>query len=294
MKIFKPYDFFAQDLLEILDNLPVGVVLYQEKIVYANPISLILLSCSPRDVFNRYTWELFPKPYQEFIRNNVERRIKGNLVSPKVYPLEVTTSRKEKKWIRIEATTVKYRDEHLGLATIIDITKERKLEERLTELANIDDLTKIYNRRKFFKELSKEIDRAKRYNRPLSLIMADIDDFKLVNDTYGHLIGDCVLKDLAQLFKDMIRASDCVARYGGEEFVIITPETDLAGAVKLGEKLRQVVEGFSFCSGIHITISLGVTQFEKEDTTDLLIRKVDNAMYEAKRQGKNQVVAYGV
>ncbi len=152
-----------------------------------------------------------------------------------------------------------------------------------------DFLTGLFNRRYFDEILRWEIEFSKRYKHPLSIILFDIDDFKCINDKYGHQFGDQVLKVIAELTKKHIRSSDVPARYGGEEFIILLPETDLKGAVKVAEKLRHIIET-SPIDGVKITASFGVTELLDGDTLDSLIERADKALYQAKRQGKNKVV----
>src|SRR4029450_1011311 len=134
---------------------------------------------------------------------------------------------------------------------------------RTRRLASTDGLTEVYNHRTFQERLSQEIARADRYRRPLSVLMIDVDHFKVYNDTCGHPQGDIVLQDLARLLREMTRTSDTVARYGGEEFAIILPETDSVGAQKTAQRLREQVERYPFpgqdlMPGGTLTISIGV------------------------------------
>lgn len=161
--------------------------------------------------------------------------------------------------------------------------------ERFKFLAETDRLTGLFNKGKFNEVLKKEVERAKRYKRPLSLIIFDIDHFKRINDTYGHKVGDEVLKELAKIIKSVIRKADFVARWGGEEFVILAPETDLDGALNLAEKLRQTVEKHQFPTVKNVTISLGVAQYIDGETPEEFIIRADMALYKAKENGRNRV-----
>jgi diguanylate cyclase (GGDEF)-like protein len=164
---------------------------------------------------------------------------------------------------------------------------------RLFELATTDGLTKLYVHRYFQLLLDQEMKRSRRYKKQFSLIMMDIDNFKAFNDTYGHQLGDEVLKNVARAVKKISRAEDVVARYGGEEFVVILPETDAAQALIVAEKMRDIVESLEIVHGeepLHVTISLGVASFpmharEKEE----LILSADMALYTSKHNGRNRV-----
>src|SRR5947208_12164559 len=144
---------------------------------------------------------------------------------------------------------------------------ENAYHEEIYRLTTVDGLTQIYNKRYFVDTLEREVARAHRYRRALSLVMFDIDHFKKVNDGYGHLAGDYVLKHLAQTVRAKIRREDCFARYGGEEFAIVLPEIDGASAVPFAEKIRQIVEKTEFKfenTRIPVTISMGVASIDAE------------------------------
>ncbi|BCR04005.1 hypothetical protein DESUT3_10740 [Desulfuromonas versatilis] len=167
---------------------------------------------------------------------------------------------------------------------------------KLQALANVDGLTKAYNHR-FFKEfLSQEVQRAARQGCFISLILMDVDNFKPLNDSYGHQVGDAILRELCQVTKRAIREYDLLARYGGEEFAVVLPETDLVEAARIAERIRNLVQEHIFdCRGnlIKITLSLGVAAFRPkpdERISSLLIESADQSMLQAKLNGKNCVV----
>lgn len=166
-----------------------------------------------------------------------------------------------------------------------------KANETIKKIMNIDPLTKLLNRRAFREFLLKKMSLSKRYKLPLSLIMTDIDHFKSVNDTYGHEVGDKVLKRFAKILKRLSRASDTVSRFGGEEFLLLLPNTNLASAWKLSERLRKKIE-VSPMPGIpdKITASFGITEFIISDTEESFIKRADDALYEAKKTGRNRSV----
>lgn len=155
--------------------------------------------------------------------------------------------------------------------------------------AHKDILTGLYNRRYLNFKLDEEISRVKRTQSPLSLILIDVDNFKKVNDVYGHLMGDKVLKRLGEILRRDSRDIDITARWGGEEFAIVLPETPLEGAQKFAERLRKAVENYDF--GFQVTISLGIVSMHKETSFDELLTQADQALYLAKEK-KNIVVVY--
>ncbi|RDV83409.1 GGDEF domain-containing protein [Ammonifex thiophilus] len=177
----------------------------------------------------------------------------------------------------------------LGAAALVNSYLYREVKE----LAERDELTGLYNRRKFWEIFLKELERAKRYQRKLAVLLLDVDNFKDYNDAFGHLAGDECLRRLGEVIKKEIRASDTAARYGGEEFVILLVETGGEGAVAVAERLRRRVEGIGKKEPFP-TISLGVAVFpEDAQSAEVLLTCADNALYTAKRSGKNRTVWRG-
>ena len=171
--------------------------------------------------------------------------------------------------------------------------RTRELEEangRLAELATVDALSGAANRRKFDQALVAETARSLRYGRPLSLILADIDLFKSVNDAHGHGAGDEVIRGVAKTLEDHARGSDLVARYGGEEFAVLLPETGIEDALALAERLRRALEAASHGVAGRVTASFGVAGLAPEGTAAELVDAADRALYQAKQQGRNRVV----
>lgn len=181
----------------------------------------------------------------------------------------------------------------LNLASLAHNNAE--LFQRTKMLANVDGLTKLYNHRYFQDFLREELERHIRYKRSLSIVISDIDYFKKFNDTYGHQVGDFVLKEVAKIFKANIRRKiDIAARYGGEEFVLVLPETNGSGALKLAERIRTLIQDKEFFfeplgKSFHVNVSLGVATYPLHAATPAeLIKKADDALYEAKESGRNR------
>ena len=166
---------------------------------------------------------------------------------------------------------------------------------RLEALATTDPLTRVLNRRALLDRLTAEVDRARRFNSSLTLLLLDVDHFKQINDTAGHLAGDSVLRQLGSLLEEAVRKVDVVARYGGEEFVVILPETASDGGIIFAERLRERIEAQSFDVGVerpvHLTVSIGVATFPspRVATTEDFFARADEALYRAKSGGRNQV-----
>lgn len=169
------------------------------------------------------------------------------------------------------------------------------LSGHLQQLANTDELTGILNRRAFIADADKEIKRAHRHDQPLSLLMMDLDDFKLINDSFGHETGDKVLKLFTDCVEFSKRSYDIFGRIGGEEFVILLPQTAHEAACELAERIRDEVASLSLTikgQTIRITVSIGVTQMMPQENSVLtMLSRADSMLYSAKRSGKNQVLS---
>ena len=174
------------------------------------------------------------------------------------------------------------------------IFKTKELEEKnrlLEELVIRDNLTKLYNRNKLDEVLICESNRTNRYNSTFGIIILDIDHFKDVNDTYGHLMGDKILKEFASILESNSRKTDTIGRWGGEEFMIICPETDINEAIKVAENLRLKIENHKFPIINSKTSSFGVTVYMKGDDHKSIVARADEALYCAKTNGRNRVEA---
>lgn len=183
-----------------------------------------------------------------------------------------------------------------AIETLQDVTEQHRAQEALREseeryrlLSVTDSLTGLFNRRHLHQCLQNEIERANRYRRPLSLLVIDCDNFKAINDTWGHLAGDKVLQELSRLIGESLRVNDLAFRYGGEEFVVLMPEIGCDAARQLAERLRLSCAGLAEpcqCT----TVSIGVAEYTWGESVDAFVHRTDEAAYAAKRQGKNCVV----
>jgi len=165
----------------------------------------------------------------------------------------------------------------------------RDTAQEMHTLAHTDALTGLANRRAAQEVLGREVARADRYDRDVAVLMLDLDRFKVLNDTYGHPVGDRVLVALAERLRAHVRASDLVARWGGEEFVVVAPETATSQARKLAEHLRAQVAKDAFLDGHRVTVSVGVASFRPGDDIEALVSRADAALYRAKEAGRNRV-----
>lgn len=245
-----------------------------------------------------FTSKLHPDDYQKTM-NAMMNHLYGKAT---VYEAEYRIQTKDGKyrWFYDLGKITKY-DENgkpLFIAGIVfDITakKETQLELEyknniLAKMSSIDGLTQINNHRTLIEYLNSEISNAKQTKIPLSIAIFDIDDFKKVNDSKGHVYGDQVLIEVAAILKNNIRETDLAGRYGGEEFMIIFSNADLSVASNIAERIRSLIENKVFIDGISITISGGIKQYKGEDLTDL-IHAADINLYKAKKNGKNQIIS---
>lgn len=159
----------------------------------------------------------------------------------------------------------------------------------LHDMATKDDKTGVYNTRFFTNVFELELERAKRGKQKLSLAMIDIDHFKKFNDTYGHLVGDEVLYELAQNLQETIRRYDVLARFGGEEFLVLLPETSITKAKIATERMRNGLDRSPKLKKYGVTVSIGVTEYKEGDTMKKMIKRADKALYSAKKNGRNRV-----
>ena len=169
------------------------------------------------------------------------------------------------------------------------IKQQQVLHEEISRIAAEDDLTGLYNRRKINELIHDEIERSERYKKGFSIIIMDIDFFKRVNDRFGHLAGDQLLKMFSDIMRDTIRHTDTAGRWGGEEFVVLCPETKMDGAMALADKIRQRIESYIFNSFGKQTASFGVACYVDDDSVDSIISRADIALYDAKNSGRNRV-----
>lgn len=159
----------------------------------------------------------------------------------------------------------------------------------LQQLANHDGLTNLFNRRAIEEILHREMSRSNRYNTFLTVMLFDLDHFKKVNDTYGHNVGDKVLKKTAELISKILRKNDFAGRWGGEEFLLIAPDTPLDGGIQLAERIRNDIATYEFDEVGTMTLSVGIGRCERGEKLDQLIKRIDDALYSAKKKGRNLV-----
>ncbi|MCI5209794.1 MAG: sensor domain-containing diguanylate cyclase, partial [Candidatus Electrothrix sp. ATG2] len=239
-------------------------------------------------------FEIFLPNQNRAIRELFKTAINDIQTQENVHP--IVTKDGQERYIEWYNETLKdVNGKVLGLLSIgQDITEKRKIQNKLEEMALHDSLTGLYNRKVLEERLMDNIESAQRHRYALSILMLDLDHFKQINDNYGHLEGDNVLRRVADILKNSIRKKDFAARYGGEEFTIVLPETPLHQAQDLAERLRNNIAAQEFATQkgdhIHITVSIGAACLSSYiQSPKMLIQRADTALYSAKKRGRNQV-----
>jgi diguanylate cyclase (GGDEF)-like protein/PAS domain S-box-containing protein len=240
--------------------------------------------------FKFFTDKLHPDDY-DHVMDNMRKHLYGQ---NEAYEVEYRIQHKEGHYIwYYDRGIITKRDEAgkpLFLQGIVfDITESKKIEEKLIHLSERDGLTNVYNRRAMFNHLDKLIQTHQIYDQTFSLIMFDIDHFKKVNDHFGHLGGDDVLRRLTHLIVEDKRLHDLLCRYGGEEFFLILPDTNISGAKELAKRLHNLIRKMEIPKVESITVSMGVVEHRKDEHIDEVVKRVDDLVYEAKRAGRDTI-----
>lgn len=187
-----------------------------------------------------------------------------------------------------------------AVETLVVISDRKKAEFELIqreqayrEMSIVDDLTQLFNSRHFYDQIHHEIDRCKRYQQSLAVCMFDLDNFKMLNDTYGHLFGNSVLETFGKLIKSSIRSIDTAYRYGGEEFIILLPSVSLESGFVVADRIRETLGHIKFTTEdgepVSVTVSGGIACYQPNDTTKSLLNRADSAMYQAKENGRDRI-----
>lgn len=292
---------------QIIDMVDVGIVTFDKELHISdwNNWMKYHSGLSLDDVKGKKIHELFENLNKPWFHNNCRSVIKfGNYAffSQKLHnyciPLKAEGKfRKEYDFMQQNCTLGPLRDEKNRITELFlmvnDVTEISHYEKVLTEMANFDGLTGAWSRQYFDRRIEEECSRNRRFKRSMSIIMLDVDHFKNVNDTLGHLYGDFVLKEMVTIIKNRIREIDLLARYGGEEFVILLPETDKDQSLFLAEEIRKIIEKHQFIwrgNKMDITISLGVSSLNNETCKlEELMKEADDALYLSKDGGRNCV-----
>lgn len=278
-----------------------------QKIIFSN-LALQTLTGYTEEELNGKTFSFLFPPNEKGEQSSIEAFVSSNeahYIAGFLKELELITKPKGTIPVEIRAFTIKKENKEYYAAIIRDVRERRRLEEQknvlinsLKRLAFMDELTMLPNRRSFADTLQKTIATVKRRNRESVLAVMDIDHFKVINDTYGHDIGDLVLKKMANIFVDCLREEDTVGRLGGEEFGCILPDTTTEGATIVLDRLRESVETHRFFIFdnyyLNITLSIGYTKVHPIQKPEEVLKFADIALYQAKNHGRNRIQVYPV
>ena len=285
-------------LNQTVEQSPNSVVItdFDGKITYVNSAFTAITGYSAKEVLGKKTSIL----KSGYMSKEVYENLWQTILSGKTWEGELNNMKKggELFWENTRIAPLLNQDGEISnfVAIKVDITERKRAQDELERMAITDPLTGLFNRRYFFEVAQKEFLKSIRYNRPLSVVLFDIDMFKSINDTYGHLAGDQILAQIGVLLTQKERETDLSARYGGEEFVLLLPETNCEGARNTAERLRSLLETSPIYYENHkiqFTASFGVAGIGNRDypeTFDYLILQADKALYEAKRISRNTVI----
>jgi len=296
----KEHDILVKRFLSILESVNFGVLVESEErtIVLVNDkfLEMFQVPVSSRE-FMKIDCEAAAQGAKVFFKNE-DYFIESihEILSKQEQILDQLLEMKDGRFLERDYYPVFVENKYRGHAWLYkDVTAKHLLQDELEKMATIDELTKIYNRRKFHEEYNHHLRLGARYSRPLTLLMADVDNFKGINDNYGHHAGDNVLRKISSVMSSNKRDVDVLGRWGGEEFIMLLPETKIDKAKIVAERIRHAVE-ISKVEGVDstITLSIGIAEFIDNDDDVSILRRADDALYEAKRNGKNAVVCFNL
>jgi diguanylate cyclase (GGDEF)-like protein/PAS domain S-box-containing protein len=275
-----------------------GILIVQNGLIkFANPTLLKNLNYVESELIGKDILRFLYPDDRDILAKNL-RKLSEHQFMDSSLELRMAHKNEEGIYMEVLLTHIQYEDNPAILVTLRNITERKKAEAELKRLVITDDLTGLFNQRYFYTQITKEIERSKRHNRHLSMIIIDIDLFKDFNDTYGHWEGDFVLKKIGEILLKHVRDIDMPFRYGGEEFTVILPETNHEDAIIVAERIRKAVAQNVFYpftldgqpDVVSKTVSIGITEFREQDDMKSFIKRADNALYQAKKQGRNMLV----
>lgn len=279
---------FNQEMLQTLLNFQKDIVIMTdgERILAANQSLLDFSRVDSLDTFNMNYPHILDFLLLE---NEIDKEANLRLTKlPKDEELKVKIRNPKGEFLIFRVKQNIIPEKGVSILNLTDITLFENQKTTLEEKASLDELTKVFNRSKFQQLFKQTIDENKFNPKSLCLVIFDIDHFKKINDTYGHNKGDEVLVSVSQFIKAQIRMTDILCRWGGEEFTLLLVGSNIDAGVRICEKIRSLVETYSFLEDRPVTISMGITQYQEDDTLESFIARADNALYRAKKSGRNR------
>ncbi len=296
----------------LTENSLTGIYIYEGgELVYVNDRLAAMAGYSVGEMIGRQFWDFIHPEDRKMVSAGY---IPGSLdrLQPGHYEFRLLCKGGATKWVKVLTSTISHRGQLATMGNVTDVTQRKEAEQETQKLivdltmarealnfqANRDALTSLWNRSAVLTKLHTELDRAAREKKSMAVVMADLDHFKKINDTYGHQAGDIVLTETATRIRSSLRPYDIVGRYGGEEILIILPGCDEFGALNFAERVRRRICDSMIETDkgpVAVSVSLGVTCVEDaaDKNSDLVIAEADSALYQAKRSGRNRVVVHG-
>lgn len=284
----------SKNFLEILLNNIQSVIFIVNKnleIQEVNNVFLDTFSLTEKDVIGNKCFDLFDCFNKTDNVNCDKCKLLKDANKDKTISKEIILNgNKITKHFLFKAQEVEFKDKEMVLVILDDVTELVRKTKELEKLATIDELTAIYNRRFILEKLTEQMERSRRYKIPLSVLLIDIDNFKSINDNYGHIVGDYVLVESAKAMKISLRKIDYIGRLGGEEFLVILPDISLNNAYICAERIRNTVKSINLDSfNQSLSISGGLIEYNGLDSLESVIDKVDKLLYRAKNSGKDMI-----
>jgi len=279
-------------VIDLIDDL----IFYKDrhfKYIGCNAAFLNFIGKTTNDLIGKDDFEIFDHNLASLFRKNDKLMLaQGNVRSNEEW---VTYPDNKKVYLLTKKIPFVYDGTNTGILGISrDITSLEHANQKLQQQTLLDELTRVKNRKAYNLKIKSLLAVFERYQTPFSIISIDIDDFKNINDNFGHDVGDAVLQNFAALLEKNIRETDHLFRIGGEEFVILSESKTKVDGIQLAEKLRQIVASTVLLSDINITISLGICEVTEGDSPNTIAKRVDNLLYEAKSDGKNKVTYHSM
>jgi diguanylate cyclase (GGDEF)-like protein/PAS domain S-box-containing protein len=284
----------------LVENTNEAILVIQDGMIkFVNSQTVAAFGYSEQELMFINVFELIHPEDRDLVMERYLQKINGDM-KPTRQTYRTIHKGGQTQWIEISSVLINWEGKPATLNLLTNITERKQMEkalreseERYRELSIVDDLTQLYNSRHFYFQLKIELERSNRYKQPLTLLLFDIDNFKAFNDTYGHIEGDHVLRRLGQVVKRCLRETDLAYRYGGEEFTILLPMTTSADGAVTAERIRTEFkkENFSPAPGqeFYLTVSIGLSQYKPKEDIKAFVHRVDQLMYQAKKNGKDRV-----
>jgi len=277
-------------LLDAVINTSDDLIYYKDqrlKYIGCNDAFKRFANKSENEIIGKDDFDIFENKFAKIFRDNDLKVLRTNKMSIDEEWLEF-----DNKLLLFQSKKrpLKYTETKIGILGVSrDITSLYEIQKKLEEQATVDELTKVYNRKSFNERLKEKIEMFRRYESNFCLALVDIDDFKKVNDTFGHDIGDEVLIKVCGIAKENIRNTDLIFRIGGEEFVILYPKTLIDEAFLSIEKITHIIKNENIIKNHQITLSVGLTQMKENDDEASIFKRIDDLMYISKKTGKDKI-----